>query len=177
MATGEILMIAMSDAVILLVSASVLGSGVYRWQNNVALANVQATQVTQLAQASTSAGQSQANTLTREEVVVMRSQGGLIGKPVNNQSNSSLITSPGGSEGNIQAGNQISSLANDQNGNNDSQLVDAPLYGLHIIEPGDTLSALSERFGTTVGSLQSINSIDGALIRVGQELHYPLPAN
>lgn len=171
-------MIAMSDAVILLVSASVLGSGVYRWQNNVALADVQAghaTQASQLAQA-TSTGQSQANTLTREEVIVMRSQGGLIGKPVNNQSNTlnapsngSLLNNPGNAEG--------TALAGSQNVNNDSQPANAPLYGLHIIEPGDTLSALSERFGTTVGSLQSINSIDGTLIHVGQELHYPLPAN
>ncbi len=44
----------------------------------------------------------------------------------------------------------------------------------YIVEPGDTLSALAKRFGTTVDAIAETNNIpDPNLIRVGQELKIP----
>ena len=44
----------------------------------------------------------------------------------------------------------------------------------YIVEPGDSLSVIAERFGTTVEALMAANEIaDGATIFVGQELKLP----
>ncbi|MGW5237357.1 LysM peptidoglycan-binding domain-containing protein [Monashia sp. NPDC004114] len=45
---------------------------------------------------------------------------------------------------------------------------------VHVVQPGDTLSELAARFGTSVGTLQRLNNIqDADLLRVGQVLHIP----
>ena len=51
------------------------------------------------------------------------------------------------------------------------------LYGTHRVSSGDYLGKLAERYNTSIGVLQSINDLDGTVIRVGDELRYPLPAN
>jgi LysM repeat protein len=49
-----------------------------------------------------------------------------------------------------------------------------PAGRVHVVQPGDTLSELAARFGTTVTKLQRLNNIpDPNLIRVGQVLKIP----
>lgn len=168
-------MIAMSDAVILLLSATILGSGIYRWQANldhtaVVTANngkLSGTTVQPTAQAGPQVRQDvviQSGDGRLESTVVMQSQGGVVmGKPAN----SVTTIDPQNPDIDVNAGDAVPV----------SSSVDEPLYGLHVVVSGDTLSVLSQRFGTTVANLQSINGISGSLINVGQEIRYPLPAN
>ncbi len=44
----------------------------------------------------------------------------------------------------------------------------------HIIEPGDTLSAIAVRYGVKVSDLMSVNSLESDVIRIGQALRIPL---
>lgn len=43
----------------------------------------------------------------------------------------------------------------------------------HTVQRGDTLSAIAQRYRVEVASLQSINSLTGTVIRVGQRLQVP----
>jgi LysM repeat protein len=174
-------MIAMSDAVILLVSASILGSGIYRWQANMdhtalvtannasqSSTTVQATAPTATQVTQDQVVVNQSGDVRLDNTVVMNTQGGLVmGKPAN--STTPINPQNPGVDENQGDAVAVSSSA--------SSSVDEPLYGLHVVVSGDTLSVLSQRFGTTVANLQSINGISGSLINVGQELRYPLPAN
>ncbi len=52
----------------------------------------------------------------------------------------------------------------------------AAAAGTYIIEPGDTLSVIAERFGVTTDALSQANNItDVNTIRPGQELIIPAP--
>jgi N-acetylmuramoyl-L-alanine amidase len=42
-----------------------------------------------------------------------------------------------------------------------------------VINQGDTLSDIAERYGVSLASLRTANSIDGDSIRVGQVLRIP----
>lgn len=44
----------------------------------------------------------------------------------------------------------------------------------HRVEPGDTLSAVARRYGTTVEALRRLNGLEGDLLRVGQRLELPV---
>jgi LysM repeat protein len=52
----------------------------------------------------------------------------------------------------------------------------APTYQTYVVQPGDTLFSLAERFGTTVGELKSLNNLTSDTLRVGQTLRVPQPA-
>ena len=54
----------------------------------------------------------------------------------------------------------------------------APTYITYTIQPGDTLSEIAERFGTTVSSLSALNGIsDPNLIYAGNTLRIPQGGN
>lgn len=49
-----------------------------------------------------------------------------------------------------------------------------PVTEVHIVEPGDTLGEIAERFGTTVEEISQLNHISNPdLISVGQRLVIP----
>lgn len=49
-----------------------------------------------------------------------------------------------------------------------------PAGGVHVVQPGETLSAIARRYGTTVAELTAANNIaDPNLIRPGQQLTIP----
>ncbi len=52
----------------------------------------------------------------------------------------------------------------------------APAYQTYVVQPGDTLIALAERFDTTVDELKSLNNLTSDTLRIGQELRVPQPA-
>ena len=47
--------------------------------------------------------------------------------------------------------------------------------GVHVVEPGDTLTAIAARYATTVGELRARNGLRDDLLRVGQRLALPEP--
>lgn len=47
----------------------------------------------------------------------------------------------------------------------------------HVVRAGETLSALAIEYRTTIGALQDANGLAGDLIRVGQGVMVPLPAD
>ena len=54
----------------------------------------------------------------------------------------------------------------------------APTYITYTLQPGDTLSEIAERFGTTVSSLSALNGIsDPNLIYAGNTLRIPQGGN
>lgn len=180
-------MIAMSDAIILLVSASLLGSGVYRWQSS--LEQNQATtpiagQIlpanAQPEQVQNRVANAESPALNDETSIQSQSQGRFIGKPTaapltpSDQSGAQIA---GQAEPLTTPGSNLAGESSQAPATAAPQVAEAALYGIHVVRSGDTLSMLSERYGTTVSALQSINSINGTLINVGQELRYPLPAN
>lgn len=60
-----------------------------------------------------------------------------------------------------------------QTASNDPEPAPAPSVGVWVVKSGDTLSKIAREMGTTVKALQEKNNIEGALIRVGQELKRP----
>lgn len=44
---------------------------------------------------------------------------------------------------------------------------------VHLVRPGDTLTAISKRYGVTTSDLRASNNLPGDLIRVGQKLKVP----
>lgn len=51
-----------------------------------------------------------------------------------------------------------------------------PVFGIHRVRSGQSLSKLAVQYGTTVQTLQQLNGISGTTIFIGQELRYPLPS-
>lgn len=45
--------------------------------------------------------------------------------------------------------------------------------GTHIVRPGETLSAIAKRHGTTVHALKRANGMSGSVVRAGQRLRLP----
>ena len=44
---------------------------------------------------------------------------------------------------------------------------------LHVVDRGDTLSRIAQRYQVSVASLRSSNRLDSDSIRIGQKLHIP----
>ena len=49
----------------------------------------------------------------------------------------------------------------------------APSQTIYIVQEGDTLNLIAQRFGTTVAAIQAANGLSGTEINVGQELIIP----
>jgi LysM repeat protein len=46
----------------------------------------------------------------------------------------------------------------------------------HLVESGDTLGGIAERYGTTVARLNALNpTIEAGALRVGQQIRLPAP--
>jgi len=172
-------MIAVSDAVLIAVSAAALSFGLYRWQGNVEQAMLGKT----------------------GGAVISQPQGDVI-RPNTTQGATLNDVNAGGTSGTASTNPQLLDSQSDaqsqsqpvvvadqtptaainvaddaQTAADNSAVVDVPPFGSYIVQSGDTLSQIARQFGTTVSSLQQINSIEGSLINVGQELRYPQPAN
>ncbi|WP_339213963.1 N-acetylmuramoyl-L-alanine amidase [Ornithinibacillus sp. FSL M8-0202] len=54
-----------------------------------------------------------------------------------------------------------------------SKVETAPSSGVHVVEKGDTLWSISQKYNTTVAVLKSLNKISGDLIVPGQKIKLP----
>ena len=59
----------------------------------------------------------------------------------------------------------------------DTALAGEPLYGVYRVRSGDYLGKIANEFGTSVATLRDINGIRGSTIQIGQEIRYPQAAN
>jgi len=145
-------MISLSDAVLMVAATALLIMGVFRWQGNMNVNPVIATpsSINQPASSSNSVqGATQNNQNTNAARVV---------------TDNTPTT--------------VSDVANDNTTASDNNAVDdLPALGTYSVQAGDSLSRIAITFGTSVEALQEINEIEGTLIRVGQELFYPLTEN
>ncbi len=165
-------MIAKSDLFILVVSASLLGAGIYRWQNNISLmaSNAQTAPIEQR---------------------VSPTQNTVVSAITNNNVTRTTVTAVTGVQTSSSLSSdqpvvtQVTNSASDTIGSAvnsvplDLTQPAEPLYGKYTVVSGDYLSKIAQEYDTTVQELQDINNISGTLIEVGQILQYPilLPAN
>ncbi len=57
-----------------------------------------------------------------------------------------------------------------------AQPTPAPAYQSYVVQPGDTLFGLAERFNTTVGELRAFNNLTSDTLRIGQVLRVKRPS-
>ena len=172
-------MIAVSDAVLIVVSAAALSLGLYRWQGNVEqtmLGNTGRTEATQQQGDITRANTDQGVTLNGNNAGSNGAAGVVTTNPqvLDSSSNTQPQNQPVVIEGqtttaNINVANDTETTASNE------AVVDVPPFGSYIVQSGDSLSQIAEQYSTTVSILQQINNIEGSLITIGQELRYPQP--
>lgn len=160
--------IAKSDLFILVVSASLLAVGIYRWQDNLAVlsANAQQSQVQQ-------------TTPNNNTSVVSAISTASVAAPTTIATVSSVQTTAPVVVSNQAAIDTIvvSSVDDSATTISNTTEIRRPLLGTYLVVSGDYLSKIAQQFGTTVETLQEINNIDGTRIDVGQLIQFPLPAN
>ncbi len=54
------------------------------------------------------------------------------------------------------------------------KVVNGKAYVLHKVDPGENLTQLSRRYGSSVANISSINAMDNEVLKVGQVLRIPL---
>lgn len=157
--------IAKSDIFILLVSASLLAVGIYRWQDNLAVISANA-QKAQVQNPTPNSNTPVISAISPSSVAVATSMPSV-------QTSSAVVVSNQQTISSV----AISSVDDTTTAIPDNTEIRRPLYGTYIVVSGDSLSKIAQQFGTTVETLQDINTIDGTLIDVGQLIQFPLPAN
>lgn len=162
-------MIAKSDLFILLVSASLLASGIYRWQSNLSQPSAREQQATHQ-QAGPASAVSAAKVITRSGAASQTA----ISSVTSVQTSTPVTVNAPPAVSHVVINKPGDSTTS--SGSNTSDAGTAPL-GSYIVVSGDYLSKIAQRYDTTVQTLQEINNINGTLIEIGQEIRYPLPAN
>ena len=162
-------MIARSDLIILVVSASALAIGVYRWQANTHTAPVIAQQAP--AQTRTiAAGSTFGATVVAVPAAYEPGTSGSVVSAAGRE----IVEIPANAVGEPVVINRAQTAAVAQlDGSSNSD----PAYGTYQVQWGDYLGSIAIRFDTDVRTLRELNGISGSNIREGQQLRYPLPAN
>ena len=170
-------MIAKTDLFILVVSASLLAAGIYRWQNNMAAmaSNAQQARAASVqAPVANQGGTSVVSAIANNNPVTRTTITSVTGVQTSTSTTSTTASAP----------RVVVSNANNSATSTVDPVVSTPtttetreLYGTYTVVSGDYLSKIAQRYGTTVRTLQDINGISGSRIDVGQKIKYPLPAN
>ena len=163
-------MVAVSDAVLVLVSATVLGAGLLHWQNNVDKA--------------ISASQRPVNSAQINQqplpASVPAEQNILVAQREPITSANTFAAEQANFETSVDQTNAANAGLSSQSVSasaTTNPAINASSYGDYVVQSGDSLSLIAEQYNTSVSLLQQINSLDGTVIQIGQTLQYPLPAN
>jgi len=141
--------IAKSDLIILVVSSTLLGVAVYRWDQNTR--NVDTSTV--LANTQVAATESVADSVTATAA-------GSSGALVTNQSADSLIADGVDTPTTIVV--------------EEPEVIEAASpFLIHTVRAGDSLSEIADTYNTSVQALREANGISGSTIFIGQEILYP----
>ena len=173
-------MIAKSDFVILLVSLSALGGGVYRWQNSIGTvpgvnpsASLQSSVRNPVAiNNANSSSTVPANAATAGRQSVNTTSPRIVSEPI--APNAIVVN---GEAGGVASSDASGVQANNASLTDNSVTSSGPLYGEHEVVYGDYLGRIANDYGTSINELRRINDLSGSNIFVGQKLKYPLPAN
>lgn len=181
-------MIAKSDVIILLISATALAAGIYRWQSNLApvssarsASSAPVAAVLDSSQAANAiANPTQPGALTSVATTNAAAGTANTGSTVNGAVATGSATT--NDTRNVDVTNTVNTSAGIVVGNanqpaSDNSQAAEPLYGSYRVQSGDYLGKIAETFGTTLVELRSINNITGSRIDIDQEILYPLPAN
>lgn len=151
-------MIAKSDLIILVVSSTLLGVAVYRWDQNTrnvdtstVLANTRVS--SQTAATDTSSVATTSSSATLADQTLDAPINGTVSESVNEQVSvdtptTVVVTEP---------------------------LVVEPArpFLIHVVRSGDSLSEIAASYNTSVQELRNANGINGSTIFIGQEILYP----
>ena len=156
-------MITRSDLIILVVASTALLGGIYRWHQNTQAVNavtIPANSRSTLQQNSVNDSNAANGRLTSSAAAVVASDVGVppLAPPV----------------ADLDASDSIA--ITDTVAPTTLTAPTAAAFGRHVVSSGEYLGLIANRYGTSVNKLRSVNSIQGNLILVGQELLYPLPA-
>jgi len=162
--------IAKSDLVILVVSASALAVGIVRWQINTA-APPPVRIVVPAATAPARQETAPVVDMTTEPLTsILPSAAGAVDSGTGGVTTPVVLPAASGAVREDRAPSTASPSTA-------SPAAGEPLYGVHQVVGGDSLGAIALRFGTSVEVLREINGLDGTTILIGQRLRYPPPAN
>ena len=141
-------MIAKSDLIILVVSSTLLGIAVYRWDQNTR--NVDTSTVLANTRVST-----QTNTIGTDPLTEQNQE----------------VTAADLSQADIDTVTVITTEAVTVE---PIEIEPAGQNQVHIVRSGDSLSEIAASYNTSVQELQELNSISGSTIFIGQEILYPI---
>jgi len=142
--------IAKSDLIILLVSSSLLGVAIYRWDQNTRNVN------TSTVLANTQVAAPASNT---DDAASAAPTAAVIEAPVVADT-AEILEAPTAAATDI-----IESVPIDEP-------ADRP-YLTHVVRSGDSLSEIASDYNTSVRELRELNGISGSTIYIGQEILYP----
>jgi len=143
--------IAKSDLIILVVSSTLLGVAVYRWDQNTR--NVDTSTVL----ANTTATAPSSSTISGSADPVLTTTSLDTGTDVNNTPSQTIEPQTTTTRSVVEP--VVVETVN--------------AYSTYTVRSGDSLSRIASRYNTTVNELQSINGINGSTIFVGQEISIP----
>jgi len=140
---GPLIVIAKSDLIILLVSSSLLGVAIYRWDQNTR--NVNTSTVLANTQATAPSTTEPLDTTTSLTPTVV--------EPLPTVETTELPVA--------------------ETVPVESTVETARPFLTHIVQSGDSLSEIASEYNTTVRELRDLNGISGSTIFIGQEILYP----
>ncbi|MEE9321694.1 MAG: LysM peptidoglycan-binding domain-containing protein [Granulosicoccus sp.] len=163
-------MIGKSDLIILLVSASALAGGIYRWQSNTgavpAIAGPSNSRV-----AEPERGLLANANAEQLPVVALSTDAAPAPQVVNEAATPENIVVESSASSGSSASSDTASVASPNS--NEAQ----SLLGVHRVQSGDYLGLIAKRYGTSVETLMELNDLQDNIIQIDQEISYPQPAN
>ncbi len=151
---GKSIVIAKSDLIILVVSGTLLGAAIYRWDQN-----------TRHVDTSTVLANTRVEAPTADNGSTIDSTITLTASNTNGNDSAGLTTD-------TQVIIETPTVA--------SVVVEEPAeedtgrpYLIHVVRSGDSLSEIAARYNTSVTALRDANGINGSTIYIGQEILYP----
>jgi len=162
--------IAKSDLVILLVSASALSMGIVRWQMNIAVEPTPGV----AAPAVSTVSAERAEPTRVETVPAAPVQARTAPQPSVTDEPRSAETLPPTASPRAGPGDAAPAA----NPTTDSTTAASEsLFGVYEVVSGDSLGGIAQRLGTSVAQLRQINELESTRILIGQRLRYPQAAN
>ncbi len=166
--SGASTVIAKSDFFILLVSLSLLGGGVYRWQSSIGTAPAVTIPASLQSSVRNPVAANGANASSTVAANAVTGEGQSV-----NTTSTRIVTEPDAPTA-IVVNGESGGITSSSGGSVTSS---GPLFGEHEVVYGDYLGRIANNYGTSVNELRRINNLSGSNIIVGQKLKYPLPAN
>lgn len=176
-------MIAKSDLLIVVLSATALMGGIYRWQLNTNVVPAVTIPASSRAEPARSPPAGRLQGVARADA----------GEAARNQDRPVVRRLPSGGDASVDSSGDASSIDTAKpaivveartapdgivvGGDEPAATAGDAAHGIYRVRSGDYLGRIAQRFGTSVSTLRRLNGLQGSTILVGQELKYPKPAD